>query len=341
VDQASVINPTYLQQRTPLQPFATEAEAQAALQANTISGYYLVPTSFIETGDITFVSTQFSPFENEDKSNDFRQAVRLSLLNGDAELLKRIDEPIDLDKRESLAPQEQRRGVFGDFSPVPFAICLLFVLVLITASSYLMQTVTTEKENRVMEVLMSSASPTQLLVGKVLGLGLLGFIQLALWLGSALSIVNNPIVASYIGGVPASAVFWSVAYFVLGYFIYACLMAGLGALMPGTKEGSQYVFFITLPLLIPMYLNSAINKDPGGPLATALSLFPLTSPVVMPMRLVGGTVPATHLLIGLVLLFLTMLGVIWLTARLFRAQSLLAGTRPTLRQLAVVAAGRD
>jgi ABC-2 type transport system permease protein len=267
--------------------------------------------------------------------------MRLSLLNGDAELLKRIDEPIDLDKRESLAPQEQRRGVFGDFSPVPFAICLLFVMVLITASSYLMQTVTTEKENRVMEVLMSSASPTQLLVGKVLGLGLLGFIQLALWLGSALSIVNNPIVASYIGVVPASAVFWSVAYFVLGYFIYACLMAGLGALMPGTKEGSQFVFFITLPLLIPMYLNSAINKEPGGPLATALSLFPLTSPVVMPMRLVGGTVPATHLLIGLVLLFLTMLGVIWLTARLFRAQSLLAGTRPTLRQLAAALVDRD
>jgi ABC-2 type transport system permease protein len=335
VDQASVINPTYLQQRTPLQPFATEAEAQAALQANTISGYYLVPANFIEIGDITFISTQFSPFENASKSDDFRQALRLSLLNGDAELLKRIDEPIDLGKRESLAPQEQRRGVFGDFSPLPFAVCLLFFMVLITASSYLMQTVTTEKENRVMEVLMSSASPVQLLTGKVLGLGLLGLIQLVLWLGSALSVANNPVVASYIGIIQTSTVVWSVIYFVLGYLIYACLMAGLGALMPGAKEANQYVFFVLLPLLIPLYLNSAITQRPDGTLATALSLFPFTSPVVMPMRLVSSNVPALHLLVGLLFLVIAVLVVIWLSARIFRAQSLLAGSKPSLRQLVV------
>ncbi len=336
VDLSGLMNPAYLNQKTPLQPYANAAEAQAALQAGTIAGYYVVPQNFLDAGDITFISTQFSPLESEDKSDDFKRALRLSLVQGDAELLKRIDEPLDIGKRESLAPKDKQRGAFGDFSPLPFATCLLFFMVLITASSYLMQTVTTEKENRMMEVLMSSASPVQLLTGKVLGLGLLGLIQLALWLSSALSIANNPIVANFIGVVQARAVAWSVLYFVLGYLIYACLMAGMGALMPGAKEANQYVFFIMLPLLVPLYLNSAITNQPDGPLALALSVFPFTAPVVMPMRLVSGDVPLWQLLLGLALLAVAVFGVIWATARVFRAQSLLAGSKPTLRQLVKV-----
>jgi len=124
-----------------------------------------------------------------------------------------------------------------------------------------------------------------------------------------------------------------VLYFVFGYLIYAALMAGLGALMPGTKEASQYVFFIMLPLLIPLYLNSAITNDPNGTLATALSLVPLTSPIVMPMRLVGEGAPLLQILAGLGLLIVAVLVTIWLVARVFRAQALLSGNKPSLASL--------
>ena len=331
VDLSGVIRPEFFKVETPLTAYPDPSAATTAMNRGEIDGYYLVPADYLKTGKVSFISKQFSPLEDSSKTDDFRRALQLSLLQGDADTLAKLNDPIHA-TRTSLAPVTSARNANG-FAVLPFVTCLMFFMVLISASSYLMRTVSTEKENRVMEVLMSSASPTQLLMGKVLGLGVLGLIQLGLWLSSALSIANNPVVAAYIGPIRASAVGWSLAYFLLGYLIYACLMAGLGALMPGTKEAGQYVFFVMLPLLIPMYLNSAINNEPNGLLATALSLIPFTSPVVMPMRLVSGDVPALQVLLGLALLFVAVLGVIWLAARVFRAQSLLAGSKPTLRQL--------
>lgn len=331
VDLSGVIQPQYFKVETPLTLYQDPSTATNAMNAGEISGYYLVPVDYLDTGKVTFISNQFSPFEDSSKTEDFQRAIQLSLLKGDAETLEKLSNVVD-ETRTSLAPDTGARNSDG-FAVLPFVTCMLFCMVLISASSYLMRTVSTEKENRVMEVLMSSASPSQLLMGKVLGLGLLGLIQMGLWLSSAISIANNPVVAAYVGPIRASAVAWSLAYFVLGYLIYACLMAGLGALMPGTKEAGQYVFFVMLPLLIPLYLNSAINNEPNGLLATALSLIPFTSPVVMPMRLVSGEVPTMQVLIGLLLLFVAVLGVIWVAARVFRAQSLLAGSKPTLRQL--------
>ena len=333
VDLSKIVNASYISGTTPLQSFAGPADAQVALNAGQISGYYLVPQDFLATGEVKFVSNAFSPFEDMNKTSDFRRVLELSLLAGDSALLQRVQNPVDVQTRTSMAPAEQQRNVLDGFSPLPFAVCLLFFMVLITASSYLMSTVSTEKENRVMEVLMSSVSPVQLLTGKILGLGILGLIQLALWLVSGLTVLQNPIVASYVGPISNSAVATSVVFFVFGYLIYAALMAGLGALMPGTKEASQYVFFVMLPLLIPLYLNSAIANEPNGTLATVLSLVPFTSPVVMPMRLVSGEVPPLQILAGIALLIVAVLVTIWLVARVFRAQALLSGSKASLKSL--------
>ena len=333
IDQSHIIQTSYISGTTPLKDFADTGAAQAALNAGQISGYYLVPPDVLATGEVKFISNEFSPFEDMSKTSDFRRLLELSLVDGDAALLERVKTPVDLQKYTSLAPNDQPRNIFQGFSPLPFAVCLLFFMVLITASSYLMNTVSTEKENRVMEVLMSSVSPVELLTGKILGLGILGLIQLILWLVSGLSILQNPIVAAYVDPVSASTVAWSVAYFVFGYLIYAALMAGLGALMPGTKEASQYVFFVMLPLMIPLYLNSAISREPNGILATVLSLVPFTSPVVMPMRLVSGEVPPLQILAGVGLLIVAVLITIWLVARVFRAQALLSGSKPSLKLL--------
>jgi ABC-2 type transport system permease protein len=124
----------------------------------------------------------------------------------------------------------------------------------------------------------------------------------------------------------------------MGYFVYASLLAGLGALMPGSREAAQYTFLVLIPLFIPLYLNQAIAAEPNGLLATGLSLFPMTSPIVMPMRLFTANVPAWQVALSVILLA----GMVYLAiagaARVFRAQSLLSGTKPTFKQ--VVAAFR-
>ena len=341
VDMSGLLaqTPQVLAEQPQLRSFVSEAEARVALGSDQISGFYLVDRDYLDNGDVRFVSKQFSPFEDLNKTDSFRDILHLALLKGDVDQVKRLDKPVNITARKSLAPTQARGGFGGEFSPVPFAIGFAFFLTLISSASYLMQTVTVEKENRVMEVLMSSASAVQLLTGKIMGLGLLGFIQLLLWLLSGLSLVRFiPVIEQYVGPLPIVAILWGVVYFIGGYFIYASLMAGLGALMPGGREAGQYVFFIMIPLLIPMWLNSAITSDIDGLLATGLSLFPLTSPVVMPMRLVEGGVPPWQILLGLVLLSIGVIAAVVLVARLFRAQSLLSGSTPTFKQ--VIAAFR-
>ena len=104
-------------------------------------------------------------------------------------------------------------------------------------------------------------------------------------------------------------------------------------LIPAAKEASQYTILIMIPLIIPIYISTALTAAPNGALAVGLSLFPLTSPLVMVMRLMAVVVPLPQLLLGLVLLIATAGFVLWLVSRLFRAQILLAGNKPTLRQI--------
>jgi ABC-2 type transport system permease protein len=314
------------------QAFPDEAAAQAALSTGKIQGYFIVPTDYITTGHVTYVSPDFSPINSP--TGQFDHVLRYNLVGGDAQALARADSAVNVQQETALAPKETKGGSGLPFPILPLFAGILFMIVMITASSYLMQTVTTEKETRVMEVLMSSMTPTQMLAGKIIGLGMVGFIQMGLWLLSALTALNYLPAAASLGSITAGSVIVAVIYFIFGYFIYASLMAGLGALMPGSREAAQYTFFVILPLVIPMYLNTALLYQPDGLLAVALSLIPFTSPVVMVMRVTATDVPLYQIVLGIVLLAITVVVVINLVSRLFRAQALLSGTKPSLKDIA-------
>ncbi len=322
-------------------PFADEATARAALAAGEIEAYYIVPSDYLKTGAVRMVANEIddSPLGPRQKTSAFEAMLNANLL-GDEALNIQIQQRVEIEGATSLAPGDAQRGVsFGGFSPLVYGVAILFFVVLMTASAYLMQTVTTEKENRVIEVLMSSVTPTQLLAGKILGLGLIGLIQLVLWFGSTIvAITSVPFLSNLVGAISPISVVMTVVFFILGYFVYASLLAGLGALMPGAREAAQYTFIVLIPLFIPLYLNQAISAEPNGVIATALSLFPFTSVIVMPMRLFATEVPLWQIGVSAVLLaglvYLAITGV----SRVFRAQSLLSGSKPTFGQ--VVAAVR-
>jgi len=331
IDQSGLI--TQLPRGTALTAYKDEAAAAAALQSGQIIGYFLVPPDYIERGVVTYVSPEFSPINSP--TGVFEHILRYNLVNGDETALARVESTLVIQEQVALAPKDTAGGSGFPFPLVPMFAGILFMIVMLTASSYLMQTVTTEKESRVMEVLMSSVSPMQLLVGKIAGMGLVGFIQMALWLISSVSALNLIPAASGLGAISTSAIIVMVVYFILGYFIYASLMAGLGALMPGSREAGQYTFFILLPLIAPMYVISAIVLEPNGPLAVILSLFPLSAPVVMVMRVTATDVPFIEILAGAMLMVITVVLVVTLVSRLFRAQSLLRGTKPSLKEIAL------
>jgi ABC-2 type transport system permease protein len=180
-------------------------------------------------------------------------------------------------------------------------------------------------------------TPRQMLAGKITGLGIAALLHTTAWLGTVFALMS-------IGGqtlnlpqgfvFPASILVWSLVYFLFGFAIYASLMAGVGALSSRLKETSQASFLVLLPLIVG-YVVGFIAPMAGASqraLPLALSLFPLTAPVVMIMRLTDGNVPWWQLLLSVGLMAATAWGIIQAIAALFQAQNLLSGQPFSIRR---------
>jgi len=205
---------------------------------------------------------------------------------------------------------------------------VLFYVFITTGSSLLLRNISGEKENRVIEILMLSVSPLQVLAGKIIGLGIATLLQMAAWVGTVY------IVLSVGGGtfnlpagfqIPPSLLAWGLVFFLLGYALYASLMAGAGALVPKLKEATQATWVVMMPIIVGYIAGLFAIDDPHGMLATGLSLFPLTSPVAMIMRLTVGGVPLWQPLLAAGFLVLTTILVVRAVAGMFHAQNLLSG----------------
>jgi len=203
-------------------------------------------------------------------------------------------------------------------------VLMIFYLVITMTGGFMLQSVSKEKENRTIEVLLLSVRPRDLMLGKILGLGVVALLQMAVWGGAMLLFGGVSLNGLSSLGLPEGFFVWALLYFVLGYLLYASLLGALGALAPSTREGTQFTFLVMSPLFIPLMLNSALIEAPNSGLTVFLSLFPLTSPVTMITRLASGPVPIEQLVLGLAILAITTYGIIVYSARFFRADTLLS-----------------
>jgi ABC-2 type transport system permease protein len=334
VDQSGIIKeiPASVQPGS-LLPFPDEASASQALADGKISGYYIVPADYIQSGNITNVRSDFNPLGPSGNSS-LLETLQVNLLGGDTQLASLLNGPKKLETVPlSPAPQRAESNMLTFF--LPYAVTMLFYIIILSAASLLLSSVTKEKENRVIEILMVSVTPRQLLTGKIVGLGLLGLVQTIAWVGTgrillARSGTTFNLPAAF--QLPPSFLVWALIFFLLGYAVYASLMAGLGALVPNLREASQATILVIFPLIIPIFLLSVLINEPQGLLATVLSIFPLTAPVAMMTRLSAGDVPFWQTLLAAVLLALTALVVLRAVAGMFRAQTILSG-QPFSRKL--------
>jgi ABC-2 type transport system permease protein len=229
----------------------------------------------------------------------------------------------------TVHPTQETTGAQDTLNMAPFLVALLVMIPLFTSGSYLLTSLTEEKGNRIMEILLVSLRPPALLAGKLLGLGALTMVQYLIWivLGAAAFLVvgaDFSALTSAVNLAPSELVL-VLLYALGGYALYATLMAGLGALSPNMEGARTWVFVITLPMLIPIYLWVVVVNNPGSALALALSLIPFSAPIAMLMRLASATVPTWQVVLSLALLAATAVGMIWLMSRLFRTQTLLSG----------------
>jgi ABC-2 type transport system permease protein len=324
-----------------LESYTTEEAAMAALNASEINRYYIIPEDFIETGNLTLVQEEFEPFANTDE--EMVESILNYSLIGDAQAAALISNPLGEIQFESLAPATVDNAAetvavqnSALASIVPMGAVMLLFFVLVMSSGYMLRSVSREKENRTVEILLLSLRPRQLMLGKILGLSVVALVQMGLWLAAGLFFLDR-------GGtflqtaaslqLPPSFVGWTVAYVLLGYLLYASLMGALGALAPTAREGNQFSFAIMLPLIIPVWLNGFLAAEPNGTIALILSLFPLTSPPAMIARLAATDVPFWQPALGIAGLAITTYLAILLSARFFRADTLLSTAAVNWRRI--------
>ncbi len=299
---------------------------------------------------------------------------RLQKLGVSPDQFSKVEQPFDL----QLATFDGEKSVKGineikAFIGGGFGYAIMMFIIIY--GGFVMRSVIEEKTSRIIEVIISSVKPFQLMLGKIVGTSLAGITQFTIWLISASILLMLAVTflgidlgelsgnsAMPSGAMPGMSQYadmdsdmimyareildipWTLLiisffiYFVLGYLIYSSIYAAIGAAVDNETDTQQFIFPIILPLMLAIYVGFfSVFSNPHGPIAVGFSLFPLTSPIVMLMRLPGGVgeggVPLWQLLSSIVLLALTFLGIVSLAARIYKVGILMYGKKPTYKEL--------
>lgn len=335
--------------RERLLPYPSVEAARVGLQTGEIDVFYVVSADWRTTGDVTLHMPRLAL--DKFTSDPFEQLFYESLASDlTPELRQRLREPAQYQifnlSRADLSPEAgsqnptQATDEDADFLLV-YVFTIIFLIGLFVTSGYLMQSVIEEKENKAIEVLVSSVTPTQLLAGKIFAYGVQGLLSVSTWIGMGLLALNTAVqlpafqmaTALLNIRVPYERLPLMFVYFIGAYFTFAALYAAIGALSSSMREGPQYAIVFTIPAVLPFYFFGVFLSTPNAPLPVILSILPITSPISMLIRLTIGNVPPLELAASLLCLFLGLAAAIWLAARLFRFQSLLNGNTPKLRDI--------
>jgi ABC-2 type transport system permease protein len=315
-----------------LHSFDTPEAARDAFLRQEIRGYYVVPRDYLQSGAVQLQIKKGGVMtDNEPGWILLRRWLAASLVAGKLpeETAQRLWLPPTLDSNPLKADgSPDKAGALGGITSfgVPYVFAVLFMISLMMSSGFLLQGVAEEKENRVIEILLSSVTHNELLAGKVLGLCAAGLTQLGVWI----VMVVTPAIF-FIPGIDLrwSQLFIALLFFVLGFMMFGTLMAGLGSLGNNARESQQIAMVATMSSVIPMILLMPILNQPNGTLARVLSYIPLTAPVTIMMRIGAVRVPWWDILLSAAILCASLLLFLRLGAKLFRLGTLMYGKRPS------------
>ncbi len=307
-----------------------------------LNGYLVIQHD--STGKIlaTYTSKNVTDFDLlRELENSVKSAVRRKLLvergfaDADIELLEK---PMLFKTQKLSGGQASSDSGLGSFL-LSFVMALLIYSTIIGYGAFISSSVIGEKSSKVMEILISSVKPFELMIGKIIGIGLVALTQYAVWVIAALALSGLSLKG--LGGaaskinfeIPPLLLFYFVLYFVLGYLIYATLYAATGSIFENEQDAQSLQFPITFLVILAMVFVSLIISKPDSPLATLLSLVPFFAPILMIGRLSVTDVPLWQILLSLVLMAVTFYAILWGSAKIYRIGVLLYGKKPSLNEV--------
>ncbi|OOQ61064.1 ABC transporter permease [Mucilaginibacter pedocola] len=327
------------------------AEAKAALQEDENLSVLVIPADYTKK-QVQILSKKKPTYqvtnEVEKQMNAIASAESLVAHHIDTALLNSINKThIEVNALEVTATGTKDANL-GATMGVGIACAILIYLSLFIYGAQVMRGVIEEKTNRIIEVIISSVKPFQLMLGKIIGVGLVGLTQFGAWI--LLSVVSSKIAGHAFSG-PGSPMAGAIAvlstipfgyilmcfifYFLTGYLLYSALFAAVGSAVDSETETQQFMFPITLPLLFTYILSvSVLFQAPDSPLAVWLSMIPFTAPVAMMVRIPFGGVPDWQLGISMALMIAGFLFTTYVAARIYRVGVLMYGKKASFKELA-------
>ena len=328
VDHAGIVREIPPELHSMLLPYSNEAAAEAALRDNAINGYFVIEPDYLATGRVTSVSRQTSVLGGGGTQRI--DALLRANLVADERLVRRLAQPLVVEREAAPGVDADDNSPLGD--TLALALAMLLAFSILNGGGSLVQAIGEEKENRTIEVVLTSVRPLQLMAGKLAGLGSMALVQLSVWmlLGGSVLATGGSVLSGGAGAVQPGMWVWLLVFFVLGYLFYGGLLAAVGALGATTRESGQITGLLVIPLLLPLMFGRALDE---GALGIVFSVIPFTAPVAAILQLGRGEMPAWLLALSLLAMLAGVAFSLWLAARLFRATTLLGGTRPTPRAL--------
>jgi ABC-2 type transport system permease protein len=318
---------------------ANRQDLQAQIDRKQIHGFVWLDEKSVADHKFQYTAANTADFQENDR---IRRAVRDAAMkqelkqNGVSEgRLDAVLKPFDMDEVQWLQGKAKKGGGLQFFSV--FILGFAMYMITLMYGMNVLRAVITEKTSRIMEVLLSTLSPAELMSGKIFGVAAVGITQVVIWImtGALLSLPGAYTLSGLIQQANltlATGLFFAL-YFLLGFLLYSSMCAGLGATVNSEQEAQQFQFVVIMPLLLSFFYMFVAMKDPNGPLTVALSMFPFSAPIVMYTRIIIGSVPAWQIALSIALMIVTIIGVIWLCARIYRVGVLMYGKKPNLPEI--------
>jgi ABC-2 type transport system permease protein len=320
-----------------------------AVRSEQIDGFLTVSAATVDSGAAEYRGRNVSSLRDMGVMESvLRQGVvteRLTRQGVDAAAVQAAQRGIDL-----RTLRVTKSGATGESGMVTFflgyAVGIVLYMIILIYGINVMRSVLEEKQTRIIEVLVSSLRPFQLMLGKVIGVGGVGLFQFGIWALTGYLMVHFRaqilgafhVSADQVNAFPMpviSATLLAVigVYFVLGFLLYAALFAVVGASVTADSEAQQAQQPVMMLLVFSLIVSFAALNDPGGQMAVATSMIPFSSPIIMPVRVATSDVPTAQLILSLAISAATCLLVVWLSARVYRIGILMYGKRPNLKEL--------
>ncbi|HET8674717.1 MAG TPA: ABC transporter permease [Blastocatellia bacterium] len=310
------------------------------IEKETNGAYIVLREGVLNGQEPEYFAKNVSDFAIRDIERSISAAIsqrRLVREGFDPEKVRDYMRPVNL-KTFKVRPEGESEESGSTTFQVGFAMLFFIYVTVLVYGITVMRGVIEEKQSRVVEILLSSVSPVQLMWGKLIGIGLVALTQYIIWVLSLIliSLFGSVLLAQ--GGIelpkiPVSLLVYFVVYFILGYFLFGTLYLIVGAMVSSEEDAQQVQFPIMMLIILPMVLFGVIMNNPNGPAAVTLSLIPFFGPTLMMLRIAVATPPLWQILLSILLIIGAILLVVWLAAKIYRVGVLMYGKRPSMAEL--------